>query len=306
VDRTASALALAALASASAGCAGTASNLVANAVASSAAKPGGAYAQDDDPELVRAAVPFGLKTMESLLGEHPEHEGLLLALASGFTQYGYAFVQTDADELELSGKGAPARAARDRAKKLYLRARDYGLRALDLRHKGLADKLRGARDVDAAVAPLKKEDVPLVYWTAASWALAIAAGKEDVSLVAQLPAPGALASRALALDEAWDEGALHEFFIPWEMARGSGDDAFRRAKEHLDRALALSKGKKLGAIVSYAEAVSVARQDRAEFTRLLEGVAAADVEADRPHRLANVLAQRRARLLLAHADDLFS
>jgi predicted anti-sigma-YlaC factor YlaD len=302
--RTASALAPALAALALAGCGATASRLVANALTSG--KSGGVYAEDDDPELVRAAVPFGLKTMEGLLVEHPDHQGLLTALASGFTQYGYAFVQVDADEAELAGRSAVARPLRDRARKLYLRARDYGLRGLDARHNGLADKLRGVRDVAPALGALNKDDVPLVYWTAASWALAIAAGKEDMALVSQLPAPGALAERALALDEGWDEGAIHEFFISWEVARGTDEDALRRAKEHLDRALALSKGKKLGAIVSYAEAVSVARQDRAEFTRLLQGVAGADVEADAPHRLANVLAQRRARLLLAHADDLFS
>ena len=44
----------------------------------------------------------------------------------------------------------------------------------------------------------------------------------------------------------------------------------------------------------------------AEFIRLLKQVATADVESDRPHRLANVLAQRRARFLLAHAEDLFT
>ena len=151
---------------------------------------------------------------------------------------------------------------------------------------------------------MNEEDLRLVYWTAASWALAIAAGKEDMALVAEIPAPAALMQRALALDEAWDEGAIHEFFITWEVAQG-GPEGLARAKEHFTRALALSGGKKLGALVSYAEAVCVAKQDRAEFTRLLRQVAAADVESDKAHRLANVLAQRRAKLLLAHVDDLF-
>ncbi|OFX22564.1 MAG: hypothetical protein A2V77_14105 [Anaeromyxobacter sp. RBG_16_69_14] len=279
-----------------------ASKLVANALSSGSSGP--VYAQDDDPELVRAAVPFGLKTMEGLLADQPRHMGLLTSLASGFTQYGYAFVQADADEAEFGGKSAPVRAFRARAKRLFLRARDYGLRGLDLRHGGLADRLRGVRDLEPALAALKKEDVPLVYWTAASWALAIAAAKEDVALVAELPVPGALMKRALAIDEAWDEGAIHEFFITWEVAQG-GPEGLARAKEHFTRALALSGGKKLGALVSYAEAVCVAKQDRAEFTRLLRQVAAADVESDKAHRLANVLAQRRAKLLLAHVDDLF-
>ncbi|HEX7625175.1 MAG TPA: TRAP transporter TatT component family protein [Anaeromyxobacteraceae bacterium] len=297
------ALVVTSLAGAGAGCAAAASKVVADALTSGGSS---SYAQDDDPELVRAAVPFGLKTMESLLERHPDHQGLLVSLASGFTQFGYAFVQEDADEAEAGGKSALARALRARSKKLYLRARDYGLRGLDLRHEGMAERLEGARDLDAVVARLNKDDVPLVYWTAASWALAIAAGKEDMALVAQLPAPGALMQRALALDEGFDEGALHEFFISWEPAQSATEEAYRRAKGHFERALVLSKGTKLGPFVAYAEAVAVPQQDRAEFRRLLEHVLAADVDADKPHRLANVLAQRRARILLARADDLFS
>src|SRR5262245_11993020 len=57
-------------------------------------------ASDDDPQLVRDAVPFSLKLIESLLAETPEHRGLLLAASRGFTQYAYAFVQEDADETE--------------------------------------------------------------------------------------------------------------------------------------------------------------------------------------------------------------
>src|SRR5579862_5014990 len=87
------------------------------------------FAADDDPELIRSAIPFSLKMVESLLAETPRHEGLLLAAARGFTQYAYAFVQEDADELEDTNKVA-ATAMRARAAKLYLRARNYGMRGL--------------------------------------------------------------------------------------------------------------------------------------------------------------------------------
>ena len=63
--------------------------------------------------------------------------------------------------------------------------------------------------------------------------------------------------------------------------------------------------KKLGPRVSCAEGVLVQRQDRAEFTRVLEEVVRADPGEVPRYRLANVLAQRRAKALLAHADDLF-
>ena len=90
---------------------------------------------------MRAAVPFSLKLMESLLAESPRHQGLLFATASGFTQYAYAFVQQDAEELEGRDVEA-ALAMRNRARRLYLRARDYALRGLDAAHPGFADQLR--------------------------------------------------------------------------------------------------------------------------------------------------------------------
>ena len=50
------------------------------------------YQTDDDLELVGAALPFGLKLTESLLGQSPNHPGLLLTACRGFTLYPYAYV----------------------------------------------------------------------------------------------------------------------------------------------------------------------------------------------------------------------
>jgi len=112
--------------------------------------------------------------------------------------------------------------------------------------------------------------------------------------------------RALALDEAWNDGAIHEFFVAYDATRsaaeGGGPD---RVKAHLDRALALSMNKKLGPRVSFAEGVLVQKQDRDEFVRVLQEVVRADPGAVPRFRLANLVAQRRARVLLAHVDDLF-
>jgi predicted anti-sigma-YlaC factor YlaD len=286
-----------------AGCKTIAIGAAANAVAGT----GDVFASDDDPELVREAVPFGLKTMEALLSEKPDDEGLLAALTSGFTQYAYAFVQTDADKADLEGQLDVARTGRERAKKLYLRARAYGLRALRERHDALDEKLLSGRDPAKALLDVDDEDdVPHLYWTALAWTLAISNGKDDMSLVAELPVPIAMMERALALDERFGEGAIHEFFISYDATRtaaeGGGGD---RVRTHLERALALSMNKKLGPRVSYAEGVLVQAQDRDEFKRVLEEVIAADPGEVPKYRLANVLAQRRAKLLLAHVDDLF-
>jgi predicted anti-sigma-YlaC factor YlaD len=288
-----------------AGCGGLASKVAASALTSGG---GSAYASDDDPELVRAAVPFGLKTMEGVLESRPDDEALLLAVTSGFTQYGYAFVATDADAADMGGRLAEAKALRERARRLFLRARDYGLRALDERLDGLGTRLRTARDPAAALAAARpgREDVPYLYWTASAWVLAIVNGKGDMGLVAELPVPVAMMERALALDEAWGDGSLHEFFLSYlatrTAAEGGGPD---KVLAHRDRALALSMNKKLGPRVAYAEGFLVQAQDRAAFEATLKEVLEADPNEAPRFRLVNVLAQRRARLLLDHVDDLF-
>jgi len=70
--------------------------------------------------------------------------------------------------------------------------------------------------------------------------------------------------------------------------------------------VALSQGRRLGALVAWAEGALVQAQDRAGFQAVLQRVVEADVDASTGDRLANVIAQRRARLLLTHADDLFN
>ncbi|MBK9518270.1 MAG: TRAP transporter TatT component family protein [Anaeromyxobacter sp.] len=284
------------------GCGGLASKIAARALTSG----GDAYATDEDPELVRAAVPFGLKTMEGVLESQPEDERLLETLAAGFTQYGYAFVASDADEADLAGRLGEVRALRDRARRLFLRARDYGLRALDERRDGLGQALREARHPAALLDRARKEDVGALYWTASAWVLAIVNGKGDMGLVAELPVPVAMMERALALDEAWGEGALHEFFVSYLATRSAAEGGGpERVKAHLDRALALSMNKKVGPRVAYAEGYLVQAQDRAAFTATLEEVLSVDPNASPRHRLVNVLSQRRARQLLDHVDDLF-
>jgi predicted anti-sigma-YlaC factor YlaD len=49
----------------------------------------------------------------------------------------------------------------------------------------------------------------------------------------------------------------------------------------------------------------VANQNRAEFKSLLEKALAIDADAHPSDRLANLVAQRRARWLLSRIDELF-
>src|SRR6516225_4268939 len=81
-----------------AGC-GTIKKSAINNVAGTLASGGSVFSRDDDPELVREALPFALKLYESLLESVPKNEDLLVATCAAFTQYSFAFVETDADVL---------------------------------------------------------------------------------------------------------------------------------------------------------------------------------------------------------------
>jgi predicted anti-sigma-YlaC factor YlaD len=274
-----------------------------NKVGDALAGGGTTFASDDDPELVKAAVPFSLKLMESLLSESPRHEGLLLAASSGFTEYAYAFVQQDADELEDKDLAA-AEEMKGRARRLYLRARNYGLRGLEVRHKGFEKALRA--DPKQAVRVATVKDVPLLYWTAVSWAAAVSLSKDNPDLIGDMPMVAAMMDRALALNEAFDDGAIHAYLITYEMSRpgGTGDPA-ARSRQHFERALALTKGLQAGPMVSFAEAVCVQKQDLKQFDALLQQALALNVDVKPEWRLANLVMQRRAKWLSSRTDQLF-
>ena len=275
-------------------------NKLGNALASG----GSTFEGDEDPDLVAAAIPFGLKLYESLLEESPKHRGLLLAASSGFTEYSYAFVDGRADET-ASESLERSNYLRARARRLYLRAHGYGLRGLEVRYPGFGGALE--RDPGASLARVRKPDVPLLYWTAASHGLAISASKDQPEMIAQLPLVEAMIRRVLELDANWGEGAVQEFLISIEAARSGVPAAEhqQRMRRYFEEALRLSGGAHAGLFVSFAENSCVPAQNRTEFQSMIERALAIDPDRQPAHRLVNLVAQHRARWLLSRVDELF-
>lgn len=269
-------------------------------LADTLAGSGTTYSSDDDPELVRDALPFSLKLMESVLASTPEHRELLTATSAGFTQYAYGFVQQEADRLALEDTDGAWRGW-NRARRLYLRARDYGLRGLDVALPGFSAELRSSRA--SAVARAGAGDAELLYWTAASWAGAISLGKDDPSLVAELPLVSALIDRALEVDESWSRGAIHSFLVTYGMARPDAEgDRIAEARRHFDRAVQLSDGRAAGPHLAWAESICIPGEDLACLNQSLEAALAIDPDAEPASRLVNTILQRRAQWLKENVD----
>ncbi|MGH9381554.1 MAG: TRAP transporter TatT component family protein [Thermoanaerobaculia bacterium] len=263
---------------------------------------GGTWAADPDPQLVADAVPFALKTAESLLVELPDHRGLRLAACRGFTEYSLAFVESQARRLRDSDH-ARSEEQRQRALGLYERALGHCRHALERELPGALEALR--RNPAEALREADCEDVPLLFWTGASWGAAIASSAGRVDLLADLPAVRALLERVLELDDTYEHGLVHQAMIPLAAQPGPAGGSPEEARRHLDRALELTDGQAASAYVLYAESVLVPRQDREGFETMLRQALEVDPDAISALRLANVLAQQQARFLLQQADTLF-
>jgi hypothetical protein len=263
-----------------------------NRMAAALADSSSVYERDNDPEFVRLAAPSTLKTVEMLLSQSPDHPQLLLTACSGFTQYAYGFLHVEAEV--KAADAAASQELKTRATKMYQRARGYCLHGLEVRHPGLTLTAITA-DPPAAVQRTTVQDVPWLYWTAAAWGADISLSPTPLLRIAELASVRALLNRAKALDEGWEQGAIHEALIAFDGLPPMLGGSAAVARADFDRAMELSGRKSVFAYVALASTTTNA----ADKKRLLEQAVAVDLTTVTTRRLTNLIAQRYARALLS-------
>lgn len=268
------------------------------------AEGGTVFTGDNDPLLIKDALPFSLKTYESLLASMPENEDLLLATGRTFCMYAYAFIHAPADTLsdDLMDEQSLLYI---RAKKMYLRAFKYLENAMDLRYPGFKTGFTSDKYKEILVKTTK-EDLDLLYWTGMSWMGAFTADKFDMSLAVNVPKAVAMLERILELDEKYGSGTIHDFFISYRggMPESMGGDK-NQARKHFERSVELSGGRRAGPYISLATTVSVADQNHEEFKELLETSLKIDPEKDPDNTLVNIISQEKAKWLLRNLENYF-
>jgi hypothetical protein len=286
----------------SAGC-GAIRGAAIKTAATTLSEAGDTVASHDDPDLVEGAIPFTLTLYESLLESVPKHESLLLTTCSLYTQYAFGFIAPKAEAIQWDDFER-SKQLNERALRLAIRGRDFCWRALEIRFRGIVGALR--QDPSRALGRARREHVPLLYWSAASLGAAISAGGlRHPELLNNWPTVRALAERALALDEGWNNGALHELMITVESQGNALGGSEGRARKHYARAVEIQQGRVPGPHVALATGVVKANQNRTEFERLMKDALGTDPNAYPSQRVATLITQRRARTLLDHIDDLF-
>ena len=262
-----------------------------NRMASALAESSSVYESDNDPEFVRLAAPSTLKTVEMLLSQNPNHQGLLLTACRGFTEYSYGFLHVES-ELRAN-EPAVAQDLKARAGKMYERARGYCLRGLQLRHPAVTLAAL-QKDASGVLVATTKEDVAFLYWTGTSWGADIAVSPVQLTRVAELAPVRALLVRARTLDDTWDHGAIYETLIALDGLPPLVGGNPTAARSDFEKAMELSGGQSVFARVAYAATLT----NQAEKRRLLQQAVDVDVSKSASRRLTNIIAQRYAKVLL--------
>jgi len=258
------------------------------------------FMRESDPELARAALPTMMKASEALLLADPGNPQKTLATASLYVMYANAFLDGEAFLLSDDAYEQKLSLTR-RANALYLRAADM---LVPLVEEAVPDLFNDTPREDGGSARsldrFKVDDVPLLYWTAASILAAFAGDPMNFDNAARISGALALFERARALEPGWNSGGLHELAISiyGSLPEDLGGDR-EAATAAFGLAVAASGSRAPGPYVAYATSICVAAGDSAGFRTALE--TALRLEARPESALMDALAHRKAQRLL---DDI--
>ncbi len=244
----------------------------------------------NDPQTVRDGAPAWLLMTDALAAGDPDNPVLQAQAAQLYAAYSGGFTAGDPE----------------RAKRLSTRARDYGRAALCAHRDDACDLFGVLFEVfESRVDGFGEADVAPMYASAVGELAYIQAHSDDWSAIADLPRAQALLERVVALQPAFEHGSAQAFLGVLHSLRPpalGGDPEAGRA--YFESALAHSGGRDLMTKVLYAEHYARVTYDRELHDRLLAEVVAADPAAE-GFTLSNVMAQRRARDLMAGSSEYF-
>ncbi len=248
--------------------------------------------EEDDLRLAEQAIAGNLKLLEALVRSDPSNTDLLLMTSQGYGGYALAFVEEVDPE---------------RASKFYLRGKDFALKILQRKNKGIYAKFNAPlAEFERALQTAKKSDVPHLFWLGYNWGAYANLNRTSVEAIGDLPKVMALMNRVLTLDEGFYFGGAHLFLGSYygslpRMMGGNPDTA----KKHFDRAMQLTDNKFLLTKVYYAQYYARTTLDEELFKSTLTDVLAAPIDILPEQKLLTMLSKRRAQTLLDQMEDLF-
>ncbi|MBM3266287.1 MAG: hypothetical protein FJZ01_01450 [Candidatus Sericytochromatia bacterium] len=269
---------------------------------------GAAFEEMGDYEAAARKAPGDLSGLDMAMGFVGDHADMHAIAAKNFGGYAFGFVEPVAGPLDPPDKEAVAK-----AKAWYRKGREAGLRALRRLPAFAAAEGADIEQFGAALGEFGKDDVPGLFWTAYNWGQLVMLSKDEPELVAELPRVLALIDRVKQLDAGYYHGGAHAF----EMVNAASRPQLLGGQPEVARA-AHAKAIAVDGLVGpegparfmthdvmFAQFYAVQVQDADLFRKTLTRVLETPADVLPAARLANVIAKRRAQVLLAKITDFF-
>lgn len=303
----------------------SACSLVNNIVAKGASSylEGGAlvFQSEQDIILAKDAIPANFKLLEVLLQKAPNNLNLLTLASQYAGFYSYGFIEPEIEVLELDYENTLSNSSNSntdvlekniaitklRASNLYLRGRDYGLKAMSIHYPKVFKALNESPEaLKNSLKTLGKKDLPLIFWTAFSWGTYININIDKPEALLDSDKVSIMMERAIEIDESYYYAGAHLFFGALQARIPvSNEEMLRSSKNHFEKAIALGGQQFLMSQVFFARYYAVRVQDRALFAKTLNAVLETDISKWKYERLANEMAQKRAQLYLKNINEYF-
>lgn len=248
-----------------------------------------AFLNQDDPETVRDGMPAYMLLVDSFVqGEKPS-PSMLSAAANLYASYGAVFADDD-----------------ERASRLTSHARRHASEAMCLSYEDACSW--GSMTYDDFVASLEgvgEKQAEYLYVYSFAMLAYLRAHSSDMQTLAELPKAEALLRRYLDLAGASATASAHTYMgIMLTLRPASLGGKPEEARQHFEKAIAMTGGRDLGAKVEFAKGYAMLLYDEALHDLLVDEVLLADPYED-GLTLMNVLAQEEALKLRQEASDYF-
>ena len=258
---------------------------------------------EEDPILLGDSLPFMIKMLEVLVESSPENINLKATTVQTMMGYGKAWLEYEANLIEEDHYDQSEQ-LKYRAKRLYLRAKNLGIKGIKQKYSDFFNILKNTPD--KALLNFQKEDVPLLTGTGLAWILWISHSTQSPIALSEIPDAMALLNRAFELSPEYNNGQLYEFFIRYYTEQGLDiPDNKNKVTQLWEDLQNISKGRLCSPYLTWATSVSIKTQNQEEFKRMLNKALAVDFEKYPELRLSNELCRRETKLYLKKAEDLF-
>lgn len=254
------------------------------------------------PKAIEKSLSRKIIELESIQSETQLVDNKKLDLIKYKVQYAYGYLLEQADRVS-DDDYTLATEYQDSAKIVFLNAINLSKALLSNRHSNFKIWIK---DPNMSNISFTKDDVPFLYWLAASYGGIISASRAHPKWVVHLPKIGMLLDKAIQINPSWNQGALYTAMISYTVSRPDPPENIRQeARQYFELAIKASNDQDASPYIAFAENICIKEQDKADFIKLTNHVLAMDVNQNSDLRLSNILSQDRARWLQSKVEDYF-